>query len=89
MGSKKSWANNDQSNPPDSSPWIQIDLGKEMSVTGIIAQGYRGTGGNYRWVRNFKFRFGFASGSLDYIKDSKGQVMVSIIIHVYLCQSNT
>ena len=54
-----------------------------MRVTGIIAQGYMGTEGNRRWVRNFKIQFGSTSGSLDYIKDSRNQTMVGKMIRVF------
>ena len=77
------WANNLDSSPPDLSPWIQIDLRKDIIVTGIIAQGFIGSSGNHRWIRNFKFQFGSSPGSLDYIKDSNGQAMVGIMILVY------
>lgn len=50
-----------------------------MKTHGIVAQGFPGTSGNFRWVENFKIQFGLESGLLKYITDVDYQIIVSVI----------
>lgn len=65
--------------PPLANEWLQVDLGKEKTVNGLIIQG-----GNYRENKVFmkKFRLGYSSDGFNWsmVLDSKGnKPMVSFL----------
>ncbi|XP_072042880.1 lactadherin-like [Amphiura filiformis] len=58
------------SHPDDNTPWIQVDLGQEMIVTGMLTQGIQ-TASRY-CVEEFKVKTGLLETSLYYLPDNDG-----------------
>ena len=71
LGGGKKWA----SVADDSDPWIQVDLGSNYIVTGLLTQGNGNSGDNvYKyWVALIRVQVGFTEGNLIFIEDSQGQ----------------
>lgn len=59
-------------------PWIRIDLRKELTITGIATQGY-GDASVAEWVTSYRLMYA-AKQDFDYFKDIHGKLLVSAVL---------
>ena len=73
----QTWAPGYRADPKDTRPnWIRVDFDQEMVVTAIATQGY-GDPHASEWVESFMLLYRKRMGSIDYFKNSKGEIQVS------------
>ena len=61
--------------PSDAQPWIQVDIGYQTYVSGVVTQG---DGANWNWVTSLKVStfLNSTNNAEIFVKDLDGQIMV-------------
>ena len=72
LGSVQFWTNE----WGDWQPWVQVDLGGNHTVTGLLTEGHYGSSWQY-WVKQIRVEVGFQDWELKSIKDDNGFPQVS------------
>ena len=68
------------SDPSDSLPWIQVDLGSNQMVAGLQTKGNYETDVYQYWVEQIKAQVGMTELGLKFIEDVNGQQKVLLIV---------
>ncbi|XP_072020008.1 lactadherin-like [Amphiura filiformis] len=69
------------SKPDDNASWIQVNLGQEMIVTGVVTQGYQSVESGKRYcVKEFRAKTGLTETSLSPLQDNAGTGEKTFII---------
>ena len=62
----------------EKTPWIRIDLQKELTITGIATQGY-GDALDAEWVTSYRLMYANKQ-DFDYFEDIHGKPLVSVVL---------